>query len=450
MKKHIGISEDVLLNIFSKYLNVETYFLFTSLCKKFYTYDYGKYFHEYYKNEKDDVLYLWKNAYKLRKHNIASKLLFLNKIDIIRNNNYELLRKDIKNNKWENIKKYISFDENIDIHFDDEFIFRWASRFGNIQFIKYLFELDKHINIHAKKEYAFRWVINKSNIEMVKYLITLDRNIDIYAENQYALKKAILNKDIVMLKYLFSLYDNINSDVIEYTFKKAIMVKCHEIVEYLVDEFNNENICEKYILYDIEKRSAKSLQYLVTTDINIDIHYDNDIFLKRIIKRDNINVFILIGTLFPNYTHEEYINMAIKLNALKIFEHVTKNINIDNNYYLDLSLKNNSIRISEYIILLNPHIIKNELYDRYVNTLIKNFNSEFLSGGLFSLLHDTFYIIKKNILDYFYNEKKEYYKKILKYFSHLFVKEENIYWIRYGGHGLYGKEFSPYNYNKDE
>ena len=77
----------------------------------------------------------------------------------------------------------------------------WASFYGKLEIIKYLFE--DGANIDSNESEALRWASEDGRLKVVKYLVQNGANI--HAQNDYALRIATLNRHLMVVKYLKSL-----------------------------------------------------------------------------------------------------------------------------------------------------------------------------------------------------------------------------------------------------
>jgi ankyrin repeat protein len=63
--------------------------------------------------------------------------------------------------------KYL-IEKGADIHFKNDYLFRWGIEHGNIGMVKFLIE--RGINVHANNDIAFVWAAKSENLEMIKFL----------------------------------------------------------------------------------------------------------------------------------------------------------------------------------------------------------------------------------------------------------------------------------------
>ena len=91
----------------------------------------------------------------------------------------------------------------IDIHVDNEYAFCWTCYGGHFEIVKWLWEIsNKSINIHVLDENAFRWACEKGHLEIAKWLWKVSlKSIDIHAKHDFVFKMGGKN----ILKWLNSL-----------------------------------------------------------------------------------------------------------------------------------------------------------------------------------------------------------------------------------------------------
>ena len=73
----------------------------------------------------------------------------------------------------DNAKQLLLLNQNIDIHADDEYAFRYSCAYGHLDVAKWLWSLDQNIDIHADNDHAFRCSCGNGYIEVAKWLILI-------------------------------------------------------------------------------------------------------------------------------------------------------------------------------------------------------------------------------------------------------------------------------------
>ncbi len=88
---------------------------------------------------------------------------------------------------------YYEWKHIIDIHYDNEYAFRWSCKNGYLDLVKWLWKIsDEKIDIHADNEYAFRWSCKNGYLDVAKWLLELffdekyhNERLDIYGYTKY-------------------------------------------------------------------------------------------------------------------------------------------------------------------------------------------------------------------------------------------------------------------------
>ncbi len=96
----------------------------------------------------------------------------------------ERLLEAVKNRNLQKVKQYL--DEGDDIHYRNDYSFRWAVGNGYFKIVELL--LDRGADIHAFNDEALRLASYSDHVDVVKLL--LDRGADRSANNYQALKWA--------------------------------------------------------------------------------------------------------------------------------------------------------------------------------------------------------------------------------------------------------------------
>jgi hypothetical protein len=94
-----------------------------------------------------------------------------------------------------NILKWLISINKINIHLQDELLFRSACENGDFIVAECLWNMsNKSINLHAVNEWAFRWACRNGNLKIAKWLWTISNyTINIYAMHEYAFHWAFEN-----------------------------------------------------------------------------------------------------------------------------------------------------------------------------------------------------------------------------------------------------------------
>ena len=82
---------------------------------------------------------------------------------------------------------YKKYKNNIDIHYDNNWAFRCACRYGNLKLCQWLYSLDtsQSFNIHFHSDWAFRNACRSGNLKLCKWLYSgyIPGSFDIHYNN---------------------------------------------------------------------------------------------------------------------------------------------------------------------------------------------------------------------------------------------------------------------------
>lgn len=104
--------------------------------------------------------------------------------------------------------QYFLLIEKLDIHFDNDFVFRIACKKGYLHILQYILTseaLTEHANIHVSNDIGFRKACMFGHLEVVKYLTTsneLTDHANVYAHNNEGLQMAQQNNNKELEKFL--------------------------------------------------------------------------------------------------------------------------------------------------------------------------------------------------------------------------------------------------------
>ena len=198
-----------------------------------------------------------------------------------------------KDGKINELEKYYSEHQNINIHANNEVVFRWSCKNGRLELAKWLIEVSQTkneyvktglINIHANMEDSFRWSCRYGHLEVAKWLIELSQThkeymklglINIHAKDDYAFRYSsenghievttwlyLLDKGKINVIYINKWYDDIEDDkilvrIIGCDYKNNNLLRNEYKKEYLRWKFkiNAKMICKilKFYKYVLEK-----------------------------------------------------------------------------------------------------------------------------------------------------------------------------------------------------
>ena len=197
----------------------------------------------------------------------------------------------------EKFKIILSITPNLDLHADNEKIFKIACKRGYFDIVQYLLTNNFNIDVHADNDYAFKWACYKNHIEIVKYLLNnydvkeidigfiwackgcnynvvkyllynnLNIHVNIHAENDEAFKWAcfsnnesiirlilkhtnVITNEMIKIFYFYNCYYYNEFEKLIKNQKCLIELKNNKIVSYkiLFSIFNTLNLCNSIYL----------------------------------------------------------------------------------------------------------------------------------------------------------------------------------------------------------
>jgi len=95
-------------------------------------------------------------------------------------------------------------EEGTNIHADDDWALRWASRKGHLEVVKLLIE--HGANVNARNDWALKWASRKGHLKIVKLLL----NYGVHADNGWALVWASENGHLAVVKLLIAYGANVH------------------------------------------------------------------------------------------------------------------------------------------------------------------------------------------------------------------------------------------------
>ena len=226
-------------------------------------------------------------------------------------------------------------------------VISWASRHGNLEFIKYVIENDIF-----QKEYSWNkeikilnnavsWASFGGHLEVIKYLIEKGGKIGIDS-----IKNASLGGYLKVIKYLIGKGGIITDDAIAYASKNGHL----EVIKYLIEK--GGKITDNGILYASKNGHLEVIKYFVKTGskITLDALYDS-------VKNCHLHVikyFIeetgLIPTYGINYVSNGFGSCEKKIEVIKYLIGNGVKITIDAIKY---AINNNNLSIIQYFIELS-------------------------------------------------------------------------------------------------
>lgn len=164
------------------------------------------------------------------------------------------------------VKKIIMYG-NIDIHANNEQIFRWSCRSKNMEvpkwLLQYSIDIKSPIDIYAiyRNNNAFNLACCFGNLETVKWLWDLscknNNPYNLQIGNYCGFRLCCLYGNLETLKWIYELSIKVNNPIDirmenDYAFKKSCVVQKNDIAEWLC------SICPEYsIIYDVDKNKIE-------------------------------------------------------------------------------------------------------------------------------------------------------------------------------------------------
>ena len=156
--------------------------------------------------------------------------------------------------------------------------FQIACEDGNLKLAKKLLQKYPNIDISFNNEYIFRYACYNKRFKLAKWLLKVKPNIDISINNEYAFKSACLNGDLKLAQYLLKVKPDINISV-----------------------FNDA--CFVIACYKNHLKLIQWLQSLKPFKYSIEIK-TKTIFVKKINKNCEERLLFMLYTLqYKNYTN---------------------------------------------------------------------------------------------------------------------------------------------------
>jgi len=218
-------------------------------------------------------------------------------------------------------------------------VISWASRHGNLEFIKFVIKNAIWWNREIKiLNNAVSWASFGGHLEVIKYLIGKGGKIGIDS-----IKNASLGGYLKVIKYLIGKGGIITDDAIPYASKNGHL----EVIEYLIEK--GGKITDNGILYASKNGHLEVIKYFVKTGskITLDALYDS-------VKNCHLNVikyFIeetgLIPTYGINYVSNGFGSCEKKIEVIKYLIEKGVKITIDAIKY---AINNNNLLIIQYFI----------------------------------------------------------------------------------------------------
>lgn len=192
-------------------------------------------------------------------------------------NRFQNVKKSLKYSADSNDIKYIKklLKYNIDIHYKNEYLFRYSSKEGYYDIVKFLIE--KGVNIHSKNDEAFLLSSYYGHLDIVKLLV--EKGVNVRINNNYALIWSSFYGYYDVVEFLIKNGADIHAEN-ECALRNACMKGNILLVSFLVENGANIHIDNDFILFDCIKRKHDNIvRYLINLNIEWYKKYD----LKKIL-----------------------------------------------------------------------------------------------------------------------------------------------------------------------
>ena len=180
----------------------------------------------------------------------------------------------IRDGDFDIVRYFIEDDMFLSIPND---VISWASRYGNLEFVKYFVEKGYKILNNA-----ISWASLGGHLEIIEYLIEKGGKIGIDS-----IKNASLGGHLEVIKYLIKKRCKITDDAITYASKNGHL----EVIKYFVEK--GVKIKIDAIKYAINNNNLSIIQYFIENGFNI--NYNNDeilIYCARWNRKDILDFLI--------------------------------------------------------------------------------------------------------------------------------------------------------------
>ena len=328
--------------------------------------------------------------------------------------NYENLINLCKNRK--NQKKiknyYFNYKNNIDLHKDDNKLFKIIIKLENIELFDFFYKQTKYKNfvfkIDEKKldiydsESLLCYLCRYNYLDFVKYICENEINLDLYDKYNEPLILSCQENNLDIVKYLYKYYKNLDIFNDEVILTYSIFKRNYDISVWYLDvlfKSNVDKILKKqqldYVLEHICTVDSKIFEKLLK---KYEIKETDKVLEKCLFNNDskNIKLYLLNNYSFSNVVIEECYYCILKIKDLDIIKKLDKLYNysesISWNSLFMVSLSNNNIILCNYIY--KNHLMSN------INELLKIFN---MSLNVFCEIISYYKKIKCDGLDYMIN-----------------------------------------------
>ena len=243
----------------------------------------------------------------------------------------------IRDGDFDIVRYFIEDDMFLSIPND---VISWASRYGNLEFVKYFVKKGEKILNNA-----ISWASLNGHLEVIKYLIEKGGKIGIDS-----IKNASLGGHLEVIKYLNGKGGKITDDAITYASKNGHL----EVIKYLIGK--GVKITIDAIKYAIYNDNLSIVQYFIENGFNV--NYNNDeilIYCARWDRKDILDFLI---------ENKANINVLDIETRKKYGYYLFEENNTDNEEYSynTSDIEEDIDKIKTFRIINNYRYVKNRLY----------------------------------------------------------------------------------------
>lgn len=222
--------------------------------------------------------------------------------DVHYNDNYSL-REASRSGRLD-ILMYLVNECNIDPAINNNEVLVAASKNGHIDIVKFLLD---HPKVTTIDNYALSEAVSNGNIDIVKLLV--EHGADAKSCYDFAMKYAANKGYSKTIKYITSIYNDLihNDDVVWY----AAIGEHFKLVRYLVSIGANASSFDNHVVYlAFLQGDIDTVDFLIHHGARLLIHSENDALIaskfedKRLLRR-----IILLGQFHSNIDPHEYIGI---------------------------------------------------------------------------------------------------------------------------------------------
>ena len=158
-----------------------------------------------------------------------------------------------------------------------QYLFIKACRKGALLAVKKLWNLYPNIDIHDNDEEVFRIACKNGNLELAKWLWDLNKNIDVHVRDEFAFIESCINGHLKLAKWLLRLGANV-CDVLDLIYPEVCKKGNLAMIQWLnkITQGTNYFAEKKLGLHFACYEGHLDVMKLVLKTSKIDIHHDNE------------------------------------------------------------------------------------------------------------------------------------------------------------------------------